>query len=58
MDWKTSALALLIFKALGAIAVYEVQRLQARLPLNPQALANVSPNSAFNTAISFVSNTN
>jgi K+-transporting ATPase ATPase A chain len=58
MGWKTYAIALLVFNALGAIAVYTVQRLQARLPLNPQALANVSPDSAFNTAISFVSNTN
>lgn len=58
MGWKTYAIALLVFNALGAIAVYTVQRLQARLPLNPQALANVSPDSAFNTAISYVSNTN
>ena len=58
MSWKTYAIALLVFNALGAIAVYAVQRLQAWLPLNPQALANVSPDSAFNTAISFVSNTN
>ena len=58
MGWKTYAIALLVFNALGAIAVYAVQRLQAWLPLNPQALANVSPDSAFNTAISFVSNTN
>ncbi|HUG57459.1 MAG TPA: potassium-transporting ATPase subunit KdpA [Candidimonas sp.] len=58
MGWKTYAIALLIFNALGAIAVYAVQRLQLWLPLNPQALANVSPDSAFNTAVSFVSNTN
>jgi potassium-transporting ATPase potassium-binding subunit len=49
---------LLVFNALGALFVYAVQRLQAWLPLNPQAFANVSPDSAFNTAISFVSNTN
>ncbi|MFZ1766075.1 MAG: potassium-transporting ATPase subunit KdpA [Candidatus Nitrotoga sp.] len=58
MGWKTYAIALLVFNALGAIVVYSVQRLQAWLPLNPQGLANVSPDSAFNTAISFVSNTN
>lgn len=58
IGWKTYAIALLVFNALGAITVYAVQRLQAWLPLNPQALANVTPNSAFNTAISFVSNTN
>jgi len=58
MGWKTYAIALLAFNALGAVAVYAVQRLQAWLPLNPQAFANVSPDSAFNTAVSFVSNTN
>ncbi len=58
MGWKAYAIALLASNALGAVAVYGVQRLQAWLPLNPQALANVSPDSAFNTAISFVSNTN
>ena len=58
MGWKTYAIALLVFNTLGAIAVYAVQRLQAWLPLNPQGLANVNPDSAFNTAISFVTNTN
>ena len=58
MGWKTYAIALLVFNALGAIAVYAVQRMQAWLPLNPQAFPNISPDSAFNTAISFVSNTN
>ena len=58
MGWKSYALALLAFNALGALFVYGVQRLQAWLPLNPQAFANVSPDSAFNTAVSFVSNTN
>ncbi|MBK9605157.1 MAG: potassium-transporting ATPase subunit KdpA [Betaproteobacteria bacterium] len=58
MTWKTYALALLVFNALGVLFVYAVQRLQFWLPLNPQALANVSPDSAFNTAVSFASNTN
>ena len=58
MGWKAYAVALLVFNALGALAVYGVQRLQAWLPLNPQALPNISPDSAFNTAVSFVSNTN
>lgn len=58
MGWKTYAIALLVFNAFGVIAVYAVQRLQAWLPLNPQAFPNVSPDSAFNTAVSFVSNTN
>jgi len=58
MGWKTYAVALLVFNSVGALFVYGVQRLQAVLPLNPAGLANVSPDSSFNTAISFVSNTN
>ena len=58
MTWKTYAIALLVFNALGVLFVYAVQRLQLWLPLNPQAMVNVSPDSAFNTAVSFVSNTN
>jgi potassium-transporting ATPase potassium-binding subunit len=56
--WKAYAVALMTFNALGALAVYGLQRVQQWLPLNPQAMANVSPDSAFNTAVSFVSNTN
>jgi len=58
MGWLKYAFAILLFNALGVLAVYALQRLQAWLPLNPQAMANISPDSAFNTAISFVSNTN
>lgn len=58
MGWKSYALALLVFNGLGALFVYAVQRLQFWLPLNPQAFPNVSPDSSFNTAVSFVSNTN
>ena len=58
MDWKAYTFALLAFNALGTLAVYGLQRVQAWLPLNPQGFANVSPDSAFNTAISFVANTN
>jgi len=58
MGWKPYALAILLFNVLGALAVYGLQRLQLWLPLNPQAMANVSPDSAFNTAISFATNTN
>ena len=58
MGWKPYALGLLAFNVLGVIAVYALQRLQGGLPLNPQALAGVSPDSSFNTAISFVTNTN
>lgn len=58
MNWKTYAISLLVFNTLGVLFVYGLQRLQLWLPLNPQAMANVSPDSAFNTAVSFVSNTN
>ena len=58
MGWLKYAFAILLFNVLGVVAVYSLQRLQLWLPLNPQSLANVSPDSAFNTAVSFVSNTN
>jgi K+-transporting ATPase ATPase A chain len=58
MGWLKYTLAILLFNALGLFAVYALQRLQVWLPLNPQAMANVSPDSAFNTAVSFVTNTN
>ncbi|MYN43797.1 potassium-transporting ATPase subunit KdpA [Pseudoduganella sp. FT93W] len=57
-SWKAFAISLMLFNSLGALFVYALQRLQQWLPLNPQALPNVSPDSAFNTAISFVANTN
>ena len=57
-DWKSYAIALLLFSVIGALVTYGLQRVQGWLPLNPQALGNVSPDSAFNTAISFVANTN
>ncbi|MGH8264236.1 MAG: potassium-transporting ATPase subunit KdpA, partial [Steroidobacteraceae bacterium] len=58
MGWKRYALALLLFNGLGALLVYLLQRLQVWLPLNPQQFANVSADSSFNTAFSFVTNTN
>jgi potassium-transporting ATPase potassium-binding subunit len=58
MNWSHYALALLAFNTLGALVVYLLQRWQAWLPLNPAGMAAVSPDSAFNTAIAFVSNTN
>jgi potassium-transporting ATPase potassium-binding subunit len=58
MQWPHYALALLAFNALGVAAVYALQRLQLWLPLNPAGMGAVSPDSAFNTAVSFVSNTN
>ena len=58
MGWKRYALAVLAFNILGIIAVYALQRLQGMLPLNPAGMGPVSPDSALNTAISFVANTN
>ena len=58
MHWLRYALALLAFNAVGAIFLYALQRLQGWLPLNPAGMGGVSPDSAFNTAVSFVSNTN
>lgn len=56
--WRAYAFALLLFNAVGALFVYAVQRLQGALPLNPQSLPAVSADSSFNTAVSFVANTN
>jgi len=58
MGWKKYAIALVLFNGLGALAAYLLQRAQLWLPLNPQQFANVSADSAFNTAVSFVTNTN
>ena len=58
MGWKTYACAMLLFNILGLLAVYALQRLQGLLPFNPQALGAVTPDSSFNTAVSFASNTN
>ena len=58
MHWKQYSFALLAFNVLGVLVVYLLQLWQAWLPLNPAGMAAVSPDSAFNTAISFVSNTN
>ena len=58
MDWKAYALAVILFNALGMLALYLLQRGQAVLPLNPQGLGPVSADSAWNTAVSFATNTN
>lgn len=58
MDWRRYAAALLCFSFTGVAAVYAVQRLQDVLPLNPAGFPAVAPDSAFNTAVSFVTNTN
>jgi K+-transporting ATPase ATPase A chain len=58
MTWKEYATALLLFNAAGALLLYLIQRSQAFLPLNPQQICAVAPDLAFNTAVSFVTNTN
>ncbi len=58
MGWKRYALSVLAFNVLGVLAVYALQRAQGALPLNPAGLGPVAPDSALNTAISFVANTN
>jgi len=58
MGWKRYALAVIVVNVLGALAVYALQRAQQWLPLNPQGFGAITPDSSFNTAISFVSNTN
>jgi len=58
MGWKTYALAMLLFNLAGVLTVYALQRLQGVLPLNPAGLGAVSPDSSFNTAVSFATNTN
>ena len=57
MNWRAYALALLAFNTAGIVLAYALQRAQGWLPLNPQSLGAVSPQSAFNTAVSFVTNT-
>lgn len=58
MDWREYARAVLLFSLLGALLLYVLQRVQGWLPLNPGQRGAVTADSAFNTAVSFVSNTN
>ncbi|HEV7633718.1 MAG TPA: potassium-transporting ATPase subunit KdpA [Steroidobacteraceae bacterium] len=58
VDWKRYLLGVLLINLVGVVVVYLLQRLQGVLPLNPQAFAAVSPDSSFNTAVSFATNTN
>jgi len=58
MNWKTYAVAMLLFNAVGLLTVYTVQRFQNHLPFNPMGLPAVSADSSFNTAVSFATNTN
>lgn len=57
-DWKQYTFAMLIFSVVGVVFTYAILRCQHFLPLNPQALSGLSDHLAFNTAISFVTNTN
>ena len=57
MSWVRYAVALLVFNAIGVFVVYEMQRLQAHLPLNPASVPAVGPDLSFDTAVSFVTNT-
>ena len=58
MNWKTYAFCVLAFSFISFVFTYAILRVQGWLPLNPQGLPNVNPNVAFNTAISFGTNTN
>ena len=57
-DWKQYALAMVLFSVVGCLFTYAILRLQYFLPLNPQGFAGISPDLAFNTAVSFTTNTN
>lgn len=57
-SWQSYTASLLAFNAFGLFFLYGLQRLQGVLPLNPQGLPAVAPDQAFNTAVSFVTNTN
>jgi potassium-transporting ATPase potassium-binding subunit len=57
-DWKGYVLQVILANVIGFLFVYLLQRLQGVLPLNPQGLSAVSPDSSFNTAVSFATNTN
>lgn len=57
-SWQRYAVLLLTFNTLGLIFLYVLQRIQGWLPLNPQGFEGVAPDQAFNTAVSFVTNTN
>jgi potassium-transporting ATPase potassium-binding subunit len=57
-DWKRYAWSVIAFNLIGALVVFAIQRFQEMLPVNPDAMKAVSPDSAFNTAMSFATNTN
>lgn len=57
-DWKHYTIAMLVFSAVSCVFTYAILRLQHLLPLNPQHMGALSPDLAFNTAVSFTTNTN
>jgi K+-transporting ATPase ATPase A chain len=57
-SWREYALAVLVFSLVGFIVVYALRRLRSWRPLNPQRMPNVTPDSSFNIAVSFVTNSN
>lgn len=58
MNWSAYALAVLAFNAVGFVLLYAILRVQGGLPLNPGGIGGMAPDLAFNTAVSFVTNTN
>jgi K+-transporting ATPase ATPase A chain len=58
MGWSAYALAVLTFNAMGFVMLYALLRMQGALPLNPDGISGMEPDLAFNTAVSFVTNTN
>src|SRR5499427_9385579 len=56
--WLTYAVAMLLFSVAGFVTLYALQRLQWYLPFNPQGQTGVEPSLAFNTSVSFITNTN
>src|SRR5690349_17970104 len=56
--WLTYAIAMLLFSVAGFLSLYALQRLQGMLPFNPQGQSAVEESLAFNTSVSFVTNTN
>jgi K+-transporting ATPase ATPase A chain len=58
VDWKRYAVGMLLFNFVGFLFVYLLQRFQGVLPLNPADMSAVTPDSSFNTAVSFATNTN
>ena len=57
-DWFAYTMAMLVFSVAGFLSLYAIQRLQSFLPLNPRGFGAVAPDLAFNTSVSFITNTN